>query len=112
VFVNLWGQPHGHPLGYPAVYDLVRRLRRRTGIGFDPHWCRHTAATRMQGRGVASDATFREKREDRGPALQLLRPSQRGGRAASKAAMTCDAITRLHQPKECCIHFCCIQRPA
>jgi integrase len=59
VFVNLWGQPRGHPLGYPAVYDLVRRLRRRTGIGFDPHWCRHTAATRMQRRGVASDATFR-----------------------------------------------------
>jgi integrase/recombinase XerD len=52
VFVNLWGQPHGHPLGYPAVYDLVRRLRRRTGIGFDPHWCRHTAATRMLRDGV------------------------------------------------------------
>jgi integrase len=47
VFVNLWGQPHGHPLGYPAVYDLVRRLRRRTGIGFNPHWCRHTAATQF-----------------------------------------------------------------
>ena len=52
VFVNLWGQPHGRPLGYPAVYDLVRRLRRRTGIGFDPHWCRHTAATRMLRDGV------------------------------------------------------------
>ena len=36
VFVNLWGQPHGHPLAYPTVYDLVRRLRRRTGTGFDP----------------------------------------------------------------------------
>jgi integrase/recombinase XerD len=43
VFVNLWGRPHGHPLTYPAVYDLVRRLRRRTGIDFDPHWYRHTA---------------------------------------------------------------------
>jgi site-specific recombinase XerD len=52
VFVNLWGQPHGHPLAYPAVYDLVRRLRRRTGTGFDPHWCRHTAATRMLRDGV------------------------------------------------------------
>jgi site-specific recombinase XerD len=52
VFVNLWGQPHGHPLGYSAVYDLVRRLRRRTGIDFDPHWCRHTAATRMLRDGV------------------------------------------------------------
>ena len=28
---------------YPAVYDLVRRLRRRTGIDFDPHWYRHTS---------------------------------------------------------------------
>jgi integrase/recombinase XerD len=77
VFVNLWGRPHGHPLAYPAVYDLVRRLRRRTGIDFDPHWCRHTAATQVQRRGVASDATFREKREDTGPGLQLPPPSQR-----------------------------------
>ena len=52
VFVNLWGHPHGHPLTYQAVYDLVRRLRRRTGIEFDPHWWRHTAATRMLRDGV------------------------------------------------------------
>ena len=36
VFVNLWGQPRGHPLTYPAVYDLVGRLRRRTGVVFGP----------------------------------------------------------------------------
>lgn len=42
VFVNLWAEPHGHPLGYAAVYDLVRRLRRRTELDFDPHWFRHT----------------------------------------------------------------------
>ena len=59
VFVNLWGPPHGHPLGYPAVYDLVRRLRRRTGIGFDPHWCRHTAATRMLRDGVPIEVVSR-----------------------------------------------------
>jgi integrase len=52
VFVNLWGRPHGHPLAYPAVYDLVRRLRRRPGIDFDPHWYRHTAATRLLRDGV------------------------------------------------------------
>jgi integrase/recombinase XerD len=52
VFVNLWGRPHGHPLTYAAVYDLVRRLRRRTGIDFDPHWLRHTAATRMLRDGI------------------------------------------------------------
>lgn len=47
VFVNLWGRPIGHAWSYRAVYDLVLRLRRRTGIDFDPHWFRHTAATRM-----------------------------------------------------------------
>jgi len=52
VFVNLWGQPYGHPLAYPAVYDLVRRLRRRSGVDFDPHWYRHTAATRLLRDGV------------------------------------------------------------
>jgi integrase/recombinase XerD len=52
VFVNLFGRSYGHPLSYPAVYDLVRRLRRRTGIDFDPHWWRHTAATRLLRDGV------------------------------------------------------------
>jgi site-specific recombinase XerD len=45
VFVNLWGGRIGSPLTYAAVYDLVRRLRSRTGIDFDPHWLRHTYAT-------------------------------------------------------------------
>jgi len=52
VFVNLWAEPRGHPLGYPATYDLVRRLRRRVGFDFDPHWFRHSAATRMLRAGV------------------------------------------------------------
>jgi integrase len=52
VFVNLWGRPRGHPLTYAGVYDLVRRLRRRSGLDFDPHWLRHTAATRMLRDGI------------------------------------------------------------
>lgn len=52
VFVNLWGQPRWHPLTYAAVYDLVRRLRRRTGLDFDPHWFRHTYATRLLRAGT------------------------------------------------------------
>ncbi len=52
VFVNLWGRPWGHPLTYAAVYDLVRRLRRRTGLDFDPHWYRHTYATRLLRSGT------------------------------------------------------------
>ena len=46
VFINRWSEPVGRALSYPAVYDLVRRLRRRTGIDFDPHWARHSYATR------------------------------------------------------------------
>jgi site-specific recombinase XerD len=52
VFVNLWSEPCGHPLSYPAVYDLVRRLRRRTGVDFDPHWYRHSFATRLLRAGT------------------------------------------------------------
>jgi integrase/recombinase XerD len=59
VFVNLWGRPHGHPLTYPAVYDLVRRLRRTTGIDFDPHWWRHTYATRLLREGTPIEVVSR-----------------------------------------------------
>ena len=59
VFVNLWGRPHGHPLTYTAAYDLVRRLRRRIGIDFDPHWLRHTAATRMLRDGIGIEVVAR-----------------------------------------------------
>ena len=47
VFVNLWGGAFGQPMTYAAVYDLVRRLRRDTGVDFDPHWFRHSYATRL-----------------------------------------------------------------
>jgi integrase/recombinase XerD len=47
VFVNLFAEPRGRAMSYAAVYDLVLRLRRRTGVDFDPHWCRHTMATRL-----------------------------------------------------------------
>jgi len=40
VFVNLLAEPRGHAWPYPAVYDLVLRLRAKTGIDFDPHWFR------------------------------------------------------------------------
>jgi site-specific recombinase XerD len=56
VFVNLWGRPPGHPLTYPAVYDLVGRLRRRTGVDFSPHWFRHTYATWLLRRGAGMES--------------------------------------------------------
>ncbi len=52
VFVNLFAGPRGHAWSYPAVYDLVLRLRAKTGIDFDPHWFRHSMATRMLRDGV------------------------------------------------------------
>lgn len=39
------GRSHGHPLSDPAIYALVARLRRSTGIGFGPHWFRSTYRT-------------------------------------------------------------------
>ena len=47
VFVNLFAAPRGQAWSYRAVYDLVRRLRMKTGIDFDPHWFRHSMATRL-----------------------------------------------------------------
>jgi integrase/recombinase XerD len=56
VFVNLFGRPLGHPLTYSAVYDLVGRLRRRTGIMFGPHMFRHTYATWLLRRGAGMES--------------------------------------------------------
>jgi site-specific recombinase XerD len=59
VFVNLWAGLLGRPLTYAAVYDLVGRLRRRTGIDFDPHWCRHTYATGLLRAGTPVEVVSR-----------------------------------------------------
>ena len=53
VFVNIWAEPKGQAWSYQAAYDLVLRLRARTGIAFDPHWFRHSAATRWLREGVS-----------------------------------------------------------
>ena len=53
VFVNVWAEPKGQAWSYPAAYDLVLRLRARTGLDFDPHWLRHGAATRWLRDGVS-----------------------------------------------------------
>ena len=56
VFVNLWSEPLGRPWAYPAVYDLVGRLRERTGIDFEPHQYRHTYATWLLRRGAGMES--------------------------------------------------------
>jgi integrase/recombinase XerD len=52
VFSNIWAEPRGHAWSYPAAYDLVMRLRAKTGLDFDPRWFRHSAATRWLRDGV------------------------------------------------------------
>ena len=52
VFINIWAEPRGQAWSYPAVYDLVSRLRTEIGLDFDPHWFRHSAATRWLRDGV------------------------------------------------------------
>jgi|HubBroStandDraft_1064217.scaffolds.fasta_scaffold20319_2 integrase/recombinase XerD len=52
VFVNLWGEPRGHPLRYQAVGRLVARLSARTGIPFHLHMLRHSHATDLIRQGV------------------------------------------------------------
>jgi len=64
VFVNLFGGQVGAAKTYPAVHQLIGRIAARTGIGFTAHMLRHSHATDMEGRGVASDAIFRIWRED------------------------------------------------
>lgn len=59
VFVNLWAEPLGRPWTYPAVYDLVLRLRERTGIDFEPHQYRHTYATWLLRRGAGMETVKR-----------------------------------------------------
>jgi integrase len=52
VFVNLWSGTVGGPLSYRSVYELVIRLRKRTGIVFGAHTFRHSYATELLRRGV------------------------------------------------------------
>jgi len=52
VFINLFAGPRGQAWSYRAAYDLVIRLRAKTGLDFDPHWFRHSAATRWLRDGV------------------------------------------------------------
>ncbi len=59
VFVNLFAGPRGQAWTYAAVYDLVLRLRERTGLDFDPHWCRHAFATRSLRDGVPVEVVSR-----------------------------------------------------
>src|SRR6266852_1259844 len=59
VFISIWAEPRGQAWSYPAAYDLVLRLRAKTGLDFGPHWFRHSAATRWLRDGVPVEVVSR-----------------------------------------------------
>jgi integrase/recombinase XerD len=73
------------------------------------HTLRHTAAMRLQRRGVASGATFRNLRED--GTVRAASPARLGdeqdGRAKPAGQDTCDRTVPRWMPR-CCIQSCCI----
>jgi hypothetical protein len=61
----------GQPLTAEGVEVVLSAARRRAGLDHATcHELRHTCLTRLQGRGVASDATFGTSREHALPAAQ------------------------------------------
>jgi integrase/recombinase XerC/integrase/recombinase XerD len=84
----------GGPLSYDAAHSRWKKYCAAAGAGIGIHQLRHTHATELKGRGVASAATFREKRKDTRPALQLPRRSQR----AFRVRQQCCGDLRCHHP--------------
>jgi site-specific recombinase XerD len=81
-----------------------------TSKNVSPHVLRHTAAMRLQRRGVASDATFRRLGEDGGVRVPALPGVQRlGGLAAGHAAGAGVPVPSLHLMAGCGIKISCIR---
>lgn len=59
VFITLTGPRPGSPWRYDAAHDLLRRLARRSGVGFSAHLLRHTYATELLSRGVPAEVVQR-----------------------------------------------------
>jgi len=55
VFANLWGGARGLPMTYPRAVQVLRRLADRSEVTFTAHTLRHTYATDLLRRGVATE---------------------------------------------------------
>ncbi len=80
----------GRPITHRRYDHLWARIGRRlpwvATQGISTHWIRHTILTWVEGRGVASDATFGSSREHAVPAAQ---------RAALRRPSACRSAVRL-----------------
>ena len=79
LLVNLDRPPLLAAVREGTVRDKVTALKKK-GIGpagWTPHWFRHSHASALQRRGVASNATFRNLRED--GAVRAASPARLGG---------------------------------
>lgn len=52
LFYNFRGINKGKPFSLQGIYSLVKHLRKKTGIYFNPHMFRHTFATELHENGV------------------------------------------------------------
>ena len=111
VFVVLKGPRRGLPLSAEGLDEVLAGARRRAGLAHATcHELRHTCLTRLQRRGVASNATFRVWCEDgvagaTGPGAvgrQAGRQTKRTGQAG------CDR-TVLRRMPGCCVHSRCVK---
>ena len=92
---------------------IVRKTARHAGIGklVTPHTLRHAFITAAQGRGVASDATFRLRRE--AGAVRGCCPGTAGRRSrrqSEPAGQDSRDRTVLRQMPGYCVHSGCIRR--
>jgi hypothetical protein len=108
-------QPYSHHTLRRHLNVLARRLDIRDAAGrlvdFNrTHRFRHTRATSLKRRGVASDATFRRLREAGGVMVSALPGFWcRGCLAAGHAAVSRVPVPSLRQMAGCGIRISCIR---
>jgi hypothetical protein len=98
-------------LSYHGAHRMFERANALLGAYWTLHDLRHSAAHRMERRGVASDATFRVWRQD--GAVSDGGPSTAGRRSrrqSEAAGQEGRDRTVLRQLPACCIHSGCIRR--